>query len=86
MVMASPSALVIACAGETLAPELPEDGELVVVLASGKPCENITLVDAYEMAEYSRDDNCSWILEMWPMWEDAKVTHWMPLPEPPAED
>ena len=65
---------------------LPEDGELVLVLASGKPCENITLVDAYEMAEYSRDNNRGWILETYPMWEDAKVTHWMPLPEPPAED
>lgn len=58
---------------------LPEStGEYVLVLASGKPSENVTLVQAYELAEF--DANDGWILEMYPEWENPTVTHWMPLP------
>ncbi len=62
---------------------LPESNELVLVIASGKPKDNITLYGACELAEYY--DSYGWILEMWPEWMGAVVTHWMPLPEPPGE-
>ena len=57
-----------------------QDGE-VLVIVSGTPQKNITLNCAYELAEYDPYDG--WIMEMWPEWEDAVVTHWMPLPEMP---
>ena len=60
---------------------LPDDGEQVIVVATGKPESNITLDNAIEFAEFSTDEG--WILEMWPEWEDPKVTYWMPCPEPP---
>lgn len=62
---------------------LPETGVLVLVIVSGKPAPNITLEDAYELAEYDPE---GWILEMWPEWMNAEVSYWMPLPEPPEED
>jgi len=61
---------------------LPDSGVMVLVLANGKPNKNVTLVNAYELAEYDQD---GWILDTWPEWMDADVTHWMPLPEPPKE-
>ena len=63
---------------------LPDYMGEVLVIVSGKPCENITLDGAYELAEY--DPVEGWILEMWPEWCSGVVTHWMPLPEPPEED
>ena len=60
---------------------LPEDGEAVLVIVNGKPRNNITLINAYELAEWSLNDG--WILECWPEWRGALVTYWMPLPEPP---
>ena len=62
---------------------MPEDGQIVLVTVSGKPQSNITLEYAYELAEWSIEKG--WILNCWPEWEGAKVTHWMPLPEPPTE-
>ena len=59
---------------------LPDNDDIVMVIASGK-VGNITLVNAFELATYSIDEG--WILEMWPEWEDPKVTYWMPMPEPP---
>lgn len=59
---------------------LPELDELVLVIASGKPKENITLDNAVELATLYSD---GWCLEMWPEWTGATVTHWAPLPEPP---
>lgn len=59
---------------------LPENDDIVMVIASGK-VGNITLVNALELGTYSIDEG--WILEMWPEWEDPKVTYWMPLPQPP---
>lgn len=61
---------------------LPDDGELLIVVVSGK-VGNVTLDNAIEFAEFSIDEG--WILEMWPEWEDPKVTYWMPCPEPPKE-
>lgn len=62
---------------------IADDGEQVIVVATGKPESNITLDNAIEFAEFSTDEG--WILEMWPEWEDPKVTYWMPCPEPPKE-
>ena len=59
---------------------LPELDELVLVIASGKPKENITLDGAIELATLYSD---GWCLETWPEWTGANVTYWMPLPEPP---
>ena len=58
---------------------LPEEDGEVLVIVSGTPQKNITLNCAYELAEYDPYDG--WIMEMWPEWEDAVVTHWMPTPE-----
>lgn len=63
---------------------LPRDNTFALVCVSGKPKKNISLENAYELAEFDMDEG--WILEMWPEWEGPKVTHWMPLPEPPKED
>ena len=60
---------------------LPDQSGEVLVIVSGNPQKNITLNFAYELAEYDPYDG--WIMEMWPEWEDAVVTHWMPLPLPP---
>ncbi len=61
---------------------LPERDGYVLVIASGNPRKNIMLKNAFELAEYSA---VGWLLEMWPDWMGAKVTHWMPLPKPPTE-
>ena len=61
---------------------VPEVDVSVMVIVSGKPTSNITLKNAYELAEYDPE---GWILEMWPEWVDAKVSYWMSLPEPPKE-
>ena len=60
---------------------LPEETGNVLAIVSGNPRKNITLDHAYELSEYDPDEG--WIIEMWPEWEDAVVTYWMPLPEPP---
>lgn len=60
--------------------ELPIDpDEVVLVLVSGKPADNITLVCAPELALYDPDEG--WILEMWPEWESPEVHRWMLIPE-----
>ena len=59
---------------------LPEVGEMVLAIASGKPMGTVTLFHALEMATLYND---GWFLETWPDWEDATVTHWMPLPDGP---
>lgn len=64
--------------------ELPQTDDMVLVIASGKPQGNIELVGAYQLASWSPDEG--WILDSYPEWEDAKITYWMPLPEPPQED
>lgn len=62
---------------------LPEKDTLVLVIANGKPCKNVTLADAYQLASYSEDEG--WILDEFPEAEGIAVAHWMPLPEPPEE-
>lgn len=61
--------------------QLPDDGDYVLVLASGAAGENITLINAYMLAEYYKDEG--FILEEYPAAEDIFIEWWMPLPEPP---
>lgn len=65
--------------------ELPaEKDEMVFVIVSGKPTENVTLHDAVQIAEYDPNDpDNPWIIEKWPEWKEAAVSHWKPLPDPP---
>ena len=63
-------------------PPTDEDA-LVLAVVSGKPCENITLDGAYELATYIEAEG--WIIEPYPEWDTPEVTHWMPLPEPTEE-
>lgn len=60
---------------------LPKLGDLVLVTASGKPQENLRLVNALELATLYAD---GWCLETWPEWQGAVVTHWMPLSKVPG--
>ena len=62
---------------------MPDEDQVVIVIANGKPRENITLDGAFELAEWSERDG--WFLECWPEWETPVVTHWMPIPVPPEE-
>ena len=62
---------------------LPDDSDkIVLVIANGK-FGNITLDEAFELACYYKD--YGWVLESYPDMENVRVTHWMPLPEPPKE-
>lgn len=61
---------------------LPENGCGVLVTVNGKH-NNITFVDALEIAEY--DNTEGWIVEEYLQWTDPDVTAWMPLPEPYKE-
>lgn len=58
------------------------DDQYYMVVVSGK-IDNITLKNAIELAYYSKSEG--WILEVWPMAKDLKVSHWMPLPELPGD-
>lgn len=63
---------------------LPDDSDkIVLVIANGK-FGNTTLNEAFELACYYKD--YGWVLESYPDMENVRVTHWMPLPEPPKED
>lgn len=64
---------------------LPTDeDEMVLAIVSGKPCENITLDGAYELATYIEREG--WIVEQYPECETPQVTFWTPLPVPPEEE
>ena len=60
--------------------KLPNDGDCVLVLASGNVGDEI-LINAYMLAEYYKDEG--FILEQYPTAEDIIVEWWMSLPEPP---
>lgn len=61
---------------------LPPAEKLVLAVVNGSPCENITLVDALELAGYGPD---GWMLEAYPAWTGAQVSYWAPLPDLPEE-
>lgn len=64
---------------------LPDDHDnMMLAIVSGKPKRNIMLMGAVQLAMYSSD--CGWIIEEYPEWNGAVVTHWMHLPEPPKGD
>ena len=71
-------------AGEWIDPavELPPDDDIVLAIVSGKPADNITLEDAYELASYGLE---GWIIEQYELWETPTVTWWRPLPDPPEK-
>lgn len=60
-------------------PDNPDN--LVLVRATGKPKPNIELIDAVQLALYNAEDG--WIVDEYPEWENAAITCWMPIPEPP---
>ena len=62
--------------------ELPPDDDMVLAIVSGKPADNITLEDAYELASYGSE---GWIIEQYELWETPTVTWWRPLPDPPEK-
>lgn len=62
---------------------LPEVSDVVLVVANGKPRENITLDNALLIASFWGEEG--WIADGFEGWDALKVTHWMPLPEPPKE-
>ena len=62
--------------------ELPPDDDMVLAIVSGKPVDNITLEDAYELASYGSE---GWIVEQFELWETPTVTWWRPLPDPPEK-
>ena len=62
---------------------MPPEGELVLVIVSGRPCRHIRLVYAVELATWTLEDG--WILEEYPAYEDAEVHFWAPIPELPEE-
>ena len=63
--------------------ELPTNDDTVLVIASGKPHENRTLVNAQCTGTYSESDG--WMIDEFPKWENPQVSHWMLLPEMPEE-
>ena len=58
--------------------QLPDNGDCVLVLASGNVGDEI-LIEAY----YYKDEG--FILEQYPAAEDIFIKWWMRLPEPPEE-
>lgn len=60
---------------------LPAENESVLCITNGKPRENITLIAAYQIGSWNATEG--WIIDEWPDWEDAEVSWWMTLPEPP---
>ena len=73
---------------------LPEDGELVLCILYGDVNGCRVYEGAYELAMHFNacEDDGEFFEEEWEMWDckrgevsNIKVTHWMPLPEPPKE-
>ena len=63
---------------------LPEEHKVVLCIVNGKPETNITLRNAYQLGSWNKTEG--WIIEEYPVWEDAVFSWWQPLPEPPEED
>ena len=62
---------------------LPDVCDLVLVIASGQPKENIELYDAILIASYWGEEG--WIADGFDGWDKLNVTFWMELPEGPKE-
>lgn len=61
--------------------KLPEEHKPVLCIVSGKPRSNITLDEAYQLGSWNYADG--WSIDEWPDWEDAAVSWWRELPQPP---
>lgn len=61
---------------------LPKEHEPVLCVVNGKPRGNIILEDAYQLGSWNRADG--WIIDEWLEWENANVSWWCELPEPPG--
>lgn len=61
----------------------PETDDFVLGVVNGVPTENITLVNAVQIASYCENDGGWWLPE-YPRWEYAEVSYWMPLPDAPG--
>ena len=61
---------------------LPEVSDLVLVIANGKPKENIELINACLIASFWGDEG--WTADGFDGWDKLKVTHWTPLPPEPV--
>ena len=62
---------------------LPEPDVAVLVICSGK-YKNVTLDRAVELAFWLSDEE-GWCLESFPEIEDAKISHWAPIPRLPEK-
>ena len=60
---------------------LPPEHEPVLCIVSGKPKANIYLGGAYQLGSWNKADG--WIIDEYLDWEDADVSWWRKLPEPP---
>lgn len=60
---------------------MPPEHEPVLCIVNGKPKANITLEEAYQLGSWNRADG--WIIDEYLDWEDADVSWWRKLPEPP---
>lgn len=60
---------------------LPPEHEPVLCIVSGKPKANITMEEAYQLGSWNKADG--WIIDEYLDWEDADVSWWRKLPEPP---
>ena len=60
---------------------LPPEHEPVLCIVSGKPKANITLEEAYQLGSWNKA--VGWIIDEYLDWEDADVSWWRKLPEPP---
>ena len=63
---------------------MPPEHEPVLCIASGRPKPLIMLEDAYQLGSWNKADG--WIIDEYLNWEDADVSWWMPLPEPPGKE
>lgn len=63
--------------------ELPSDSRTVLALVSGRPTQNIGLIDVYQLAEYTEEDG--WYIHEFPRWKNAEVSFWTELPQMPTE-
>lgn len=60
------------------AERLPEEGDSVLAIVSGKPKTNVELIGTPVIAEYLGEE--VWFIGEWPDWENASPEYWMPLP------
>ena len=60
---------------------MPSEHEPILCIVSGKPKANTTLEEAYQLGSWNKADG--WIIDEYLDWEDADVSWWRKLPEPP---